>query len=123
MLLRVLGFARVQSLVARVSASAPLRDTSDAAERARAAAQAVKRAARRIPGSANCLTTSLALWWLLRRHGIESELRIGSRLGGEDLEAHAWVESRGAVLNDTPDVHERFAAFERPVTPAKTRAE
>ncbi len=64
---------------------------------------------------ANCLPRSLTLWWLLRRQGIASELRIGVSKTGERMEAHAWVEKDGTPLNDRDDVHERFSAFEQPV--------
>ena len=60
---------------------------------------------------ANCLQHSLTLWHLLQKQGIETNLRIGVRRSGGAFEAHAWVEYAGAVLSDTEDVHERFAAF------------
>lgn len=59
---------------------------------------AVATAARRIP-AATCLTQALAAQYLLRRRGLEADLRIGvARAAGEPLEAHAWVESRGQVV-------------------------
>ncbi len=64
---------------------------------------------------AKCLQKSLVLWGLLRHQGIDSELRIGVRREASNFEAHAWVESEGFVLNDTQDVGERFAMFERPI--------
>ena len=56
-----------------------------------------------------CLPQSLCLRWLLGRHGIVTELRIGvtRRRGG--LEAHAWVEREGRPLGEGGDVAERFA--------------
>jgi hypothetical protein len=59
-----------------------------------------------------CLHRSLTLWWLLRRQGIASELRIGVRMEQGRFEAHAWVERAGVALNDGSDVGLRFAAFE-----------
>jgi len=65
-----------------------------------------------------CLSQSLVLWHLLRIQNIDSELRLGFRKGENELpisidnfNAHAWVEFQGAVLNDTPDVYERFVVF------------
>ncbi len=49
-----------------------------------------------------CLRRALALQWLLRRHGVETALRIGVRKDDRDLEAHAWVEHDGVNLG--PDV-------------------
>ncbi len=61
----------------------------------------------------NCLKQSLVLWWLLGRSGIQSEIKIGvNRDGAKPLNAHAWVECSGQVLNDTEDVQQRFSAFE-----------
>ncbi|WP_206437529.1 MULTISPECIES: lasso peptide biosynthesis B2 protein [unclassified Mesorhizobium] len=76
-------------------------------------ARLVSIAAYRGSYSGNCLKRSMTLWFLLRRQGIEGELRIGTRKADGKFEAHAWVEYRGKVLNDTVDVGERFAAFKR----------
>jgi hypothetical protein len=64
-----------------------------------------------------CLTRSLVLNWLLHRRGVRSELRIGVRLIQGRLDAHAWVEYQARPVNDTPDVSERFAAFDGPLSP------
>jgi hypothetical protein len=62
---------------------------------------------------ARCLARSLALWFLLRRRGIDAELVIGAEMPrGGDLPAHAWVEVAGQPLNDLPNVRERFGSFE-----------
>jgi len=65
----------------------------------------------------NCLPQSLALWWLLRRQGISVDLRIGVMPKGRQLEAHAWVEFQGSVLNDHAGVLEHFTAFPAAITP------
>jgi hypothetical protein len=57
----------------------------------------------------NCLSQSLALWWRLRRRGIATDLRLGATMAGGVLAAHAWVEHKGRVLNDTQDVSSRYA--------------
>ena len=46
-------------------------------------------------GPRTCLTRSLLLGWLLRRRGMDSQLRIGVRLTKGMLDAHAWVECNG----------------------------
>ena len=61
---------------------------------------------------ATCLTRSMALWWLLRRQGVESEIRFGVRRGGDGIQAHAWVEQGRLVLNDRADIRDIYAAFE-----------
>jgi hypothetical protein len=71
----------------------------------------------------NCLSRSLVLWSLLRRQGIESDLRIGTRTAGGRFEAHAWVEYDGHPLNEDQDVYERYAVFSEAIQPdAKVKA-
>lgn len=55
-----------------------------------------------------CLPRSLALQALLRRHGIESDLRIGVRREAGELRAHAWVEHDGGPVGEPADVELRF---------------
>jgi hypothetical protein len=116
LVLWAVGFRRWQALLALLGpvASVPAdRDKADLVREGRAMTRLVDAAARRGPYSATCLPRSLTLWWLLRRRGIDSYLRIGVRKEADRLEAHAWVELRGLVLNDDSDVHKRFAAFDR----------
>jgi hypothetical protein len=74
--------------------------------------RAVRSAAYRSIGKFTCLEKSLALWWLLNRQGIASCVRIGTRKSGEGLEAHAWVECDGIVVNDTQEPHRQYPAFD-----------
>jgi hypothetical protein len=59
------------------------------------------------PCPGNCLSRSLALWWMLRRDGVDATLQLGVSLAGR-FAAHAWVEANGQVLNDTQDVTTRY---------------
>jgi len=61
--------------------------------------------------SANCLKKSFLTWWLLRRRGIATDLKIGVNKDQEDFNAHAWVEYRGHVLIDSTDIEDHFSAF------------
>jgi hypothetical protein len=128
--LRLLGLKRCQSALARLSpvrptARAPLGRT-DWGEpnrlRAEAIAKMVKLGARSTPLRATCLRESVALWWLLRREGIESDLRIGVRKSAGRFEAHAWVEHSGRVLNDDQSARRRFAPFDSAIA-ARPRGE
>lgn len=65
-----------------------------------------------LPFMPSCLIRSLVLWMLLRRHSFESSLCVGVRKDGEDLNAHTWIEYQGEVLNDQPDIRQRFAVFD-----------
>ena len=55
-----------------------------------------------------CLTRSLALQALLRRQGIEADLRIGVRREDGLLHAHAWVEHAGVPVGEREDVDRTF---------------
>lgn len=63
------------------------------------------------PGRPSCLPRALILWWLLRRQGIVSDLRVGVRCQGSRFEAHAWVECDGVPVNERYDVRQRFTPF------------
>jgi hypothetical protein len=88
---------------------------ADAQARAVLTAQMVRGAGHHGIGHPNCLKESLAIWWLLARQGIASDLRLGVRKDGEKIEAHAWVECGGAPLNDTETKLPHFAAFDAAV--------
>ena len=71
----------------------------------------VKIAAERRSINANCLQQTLVLWFLLRRHGIDSEICFGARKQGGEVQAHAWVESFGQALNEDQEVCRHFSPF------------
>ncbi len=83
-----------------------------ALEEAQRVAKLVGAAARHGPWRPTCLEQSVVLLWLLDRQGIPARLRIGVRKQDVELEAHAWIESGGVVLNDAADVSERYRPFE-----------
>ena len=114
--LRVFGMNRTIGWVGRGRQRAA--DQDDAAV-SRALGHAVMRAGRRGIYKGNCLSQSVTLIRLLARHGIVGELRFGARTTGARLEAHAWVECEGRVLNDRADVESQFAVLARdPARPA-----
>ncbi|HKY03660.1 MAG TPA: lasso peptide biosynthesis B2 protein [Blastocatellia bacterium] len=116
--LRLFGFRRTQSALARLSPLGKRPQPGRLTERAASCARFVRKAASHAPLRANCLHQSLTLWGLLRLHGIESELRFGARKLDSALEAHAWVEHAGVVVNDGEDVREHFTDFGRAIEPA-----
>ena len=91
---------------------------ADGLERARQTWQVAAMAVRHAPYRGNCLSGSLTLWWLLRRQGLASDLRIGVSTQGGQFAAHAWIEYQGVVINDRSDVSRRFIRFERPINSA-----
>jgi hypothetical protein len=114
--IRLFGLAQVQRTMIRWTPDRPAAAGRDVD--ARALARLVDAAARRAPGRPSCLPRSLTLWWLLRRRGTDSTLRIGVRTVAGRLEAHAWVDHAGQPVNDTADVAERFPPFEGMPLPA-----
>jgi hypothetical protein len=73
-------------------------------------------AQRRWPLKFTCLEESLILWYLLRRQGITSRLRIGVRKVNGKFEAHAWVEQEGEALNQPGQLHRHYSAFEQEIS-------
>jgi hypothetical protein len=116
--LRLLGFRRWKKLIEKFSLPMHLHQSLSADLQRDAALRAV-RAVRSVelhgPTNPNCLERSMTLWWLLRRNGVNAELHIGARKEGGRLEAHAWVELDGQVLNDGPEVHQHYARFDAPI--------
>jgi hypothetical protein len=76
--------------------------------RARDIARIVSIAARHGIYRATCLRRSLLVWWFLRREGIRGEVCFGVRMRDGRLEAHAWVEYNGVVVNDSPAVRAQY---------------
>lgn len=106
--LRVLPFSRVERLFGSRRGSAELDPVlSDRLVRA------VGRAARHLY-PARCLPRSLCLCWLLGRHGVAADLRIGVTKQRGGLTAHAWVEYQGRPIGDTEGAVAPFAALSVP---------
>jgi hypothetical protein len=106
--LRATGLERTQRRMAGPDRPVP----PDADERVTASTRVVWAVIRRIPYARTCLPRSVALWALLRRQGIDSEVVIGVRPGGAPLDAHAWVERAGVPLNERPDIVASYSRME-----------
>ena len=113
--LRLLGLKRCYAGLKRLTpagqADKPAPD--DAHQQAMRTAQLVHLAALHGVFTGSCLSQSLTLWRLLRRQGIEGELRIGAHKDAGTLKAHAWVEHQGRALSDDRRIGERFPPFDR----------
>lgn len=120
--LRLSGFRRTFERLERRTAASPIGYPGDRDLEIQQAAESVTRAAYHMPlYRPSCLPQSLVLWHLLRRRGLPAELRIGVRKADGDFTAHAWVEYGGQVINDTPDVAQRFAMVDLPTSLAGAR--
>lgn len=109
--LRKLGLSRVQRWIERASIGETV---NLAADQVAALGRVVNIAANHTLMPVSCLSRSLVLLWILRRHGIRAVLRIGVQLETGALVAHAWVEYGQRPVNDAPDIAERFKAFDKP---------
>ena len=72
----------------------------------------VELAARQRVAKTTCLRRSLVLWTLMRRAGIESDLRLGVRKAKGTFSGHAWVEIEGVVINDSVDVVRQYTIID-----------
>jgi hypothetical protein len=119
---RLCGFRRTRAILALfLSAPSNARPAfKDAAEGVSRTVRMTSAAARYGPMRSACLEKSLALWWLLGRQGIASNVRIGTRKCAARLEAHAWVEWNGAAPNEVDEPRDHFSAFD-PAFPVLSR--
>jgi hypothetical protein len=113
--LRVFGFARVYAALARMTGQAPA--PANPAPWVRRTRHLIQFLARHGPYRGNCLSRSLVLWGMLRRRGIDSDLRIGVRTDAARFQAHAWVEYQGQPLNASEQIHQQYAAFDQAIVP------
>ena len=58
-----------------------------------------------------CLRQALLVFWLLRRRGIFTELRIGVRKVEGSIIAHAWLKYGEDVITEGSLVEKNFSAF------------
>ena len=112
--LRLIGFRRWKRILWISSGGKKLAEKSlsrDDMKIAEAVYAVVDMVARNTPGRLiTCLPRSLTLWWILRRQGVEAELRMGVRKDSERIAAHAWVVCHGTVIGETE--HDQFMPFE-----------
>src|SRR5690242_1858527 len=110
--LRLRGFRATQRALQRFVGRAGRRSDAATAESCKELiSRMVLAAARHSLFSTSCLERSLALWWLLARQGVASQLRIGVRRTAEKFEAHAWVESDGVAIGEPDGTHLHYAPF------------
>jgi Transglutaminase-like superfamily len=109
--LRVSGFQSTKRLLQKRLAQSARGPVDDEHATVEMATRMVLAAARHFFASATCLERSLALWWLLNRQGIASQLRIGVRTDNQKFAAHAWVEHQGVALGEPEAPHLHYTPF------------
>lgn len=110
--LRLFGFQRTANRMVPDQAEVAGEQSDQQLSLALQLSRAVDIAAAFGPYRANCLKRSLVLCRFLRRHGIPCELKIGAAIDDGDFSAHAWVVSGDVVLNERPDIVDRYGSFE-----------
>ncbi len=73
----------------------------------------VELATRVTHGQKRCLPRSLLMFWLLKARGEPARLLIGVSKGASTLESHAWIETEGTVMVDSPMLTRRFVPLLR----------
>ena len=63
----------------------------------------------------NCLSASTTFWWLLKRRGIDTQLRFGVMKEAGKLKAHAWLEYQGVSLTRNPAANEKYTMFKEAI--------
>lgn len=124
--LRLAGFRRCKTALERLTRRASLSRGLDGGAKARMGVELARMqaaTARYLPFRINCLEQSLVLWWLLRRHGLLADLKIGARKEAGRFEAHAWVVFDGGVIGDAGEQHLHFAPFAGALTSGETQAQ
>jgi hypothetical protein len=68
--------------------------------------------ANNIPLKAKCLKRCLVSLWILAGKGIRANLMIGVNKDGADLDAHAWLELDGQVLNESQNTKNEYKVLD-----------
>ena len=114
---RLAGVARTQGLLRRWASfrekTVPNQSADDVVLMATRAQRIVKRSAG-IEGT--CLVRSFALWAMLLRRGIPSDLRFGVRKRDGKMEGHAWLERGGVSLNEEDEILATYTPYHSPVS-------
>lgn len=121
--LRLLGYRRSRTGLLWFSPTPSLHSQHSemALQRARRLAQYVNTASRRGFIRPTCLERSLLLWWWLRWMGIPTQICSGVRKYNSSVDAHAWLEYGGVVVNDRSDIAGQYMPLWDTITPDKIR--
>jgi len=111
--LRLLGFLRTKSVLARFSRAASTTHfkKNQRARDVELLVRMVNVGARFGIYRANCLKIPLVLWYLLRRWGLEAKVRLGVQRIEDCFYAHSWVELDGKAVIGGADAQKQFCAI------------
>jgi hypothetical protein len=100
--LRLVGYKKTCLILDRAFLNYRTDSRAPRAEILHEVAWATITASRRIPYAASCLRRSILIAHFLRLHGIIANIQFAVRRSQGSVEAHAWVESDGEVVGDSP---------------------
>ena len=107
--LRLFGYRRTRRWLERHAPNAGSRCASpDDLAAAQGLARLASIAGRHSLIEVTCLRQSLLVFWLLRRRGLNAEIKLGVRKQDGTLDAHAWVELDGLALAQPDLAHHPF---------------
>jgi hypothetical protein len=112
--LSFLGYYRLQRLMDKLfplKLSNTPRPETEILHQAREIARIVSIAAQHGFFRASCLRKSLLVWWFLRRQGVQSNICFGVQMIDHQLEAHAWVEYKDNIINDSASFIKNYQAL------------
>ena len=113
--LLILDYYRLRKVMENLTPLKPIdKSVSEKAilQRAQEIAQIVSIAAQYGLYKATCLRRSLLVWWFLRKEGVGSKICFGVRMSECQLEAHAWVEYQGTIVNDSLKIHDQYTVLD-----------
>jgi len=113
---RLAGVPRTQACLRWWSGRRAVQNTSEAQSWIHRSLRAQRMVKRATGLGGMCLARSLTLWTLLRRRGVETELRIGYRKQNGKIEGHAWLEDAGAPINESAAVAGTYIVQPGPVS-------
>ena len=62
-----------------------------------------------------CLAVALSFGYLLKRKGVETQLKFGYKNSSGNLQAHAWLEYNSVPLTLNSQVAEEYSSFTAPL--------
>jgi hypothetical protein len=113
--LQLLGFKRLMSILHHLLRKKKLYQLSNKSE-IRQLKKVVNPIFKKIRKSkynwSNCFSTSILLWCILKKQGLETSIIIGTKKEKGIFKAHAWVEYDTFPLNENQKIREKYIVFE-----------
>jgi hypothetical protein len=111
LLLKFLRLQRAVEWLTRLLPATPSTPAVDRLQQAEHITDLFVAVANLSPLPTTCLPRAVALWWLLRRAGIDAAIVLGVRPLAGAVTAHAWVDCAGRVLGDAHHLHQAYSTI------------